>query len=160
MNVPEKEDNMPGKDDEKVIEWYRQLCEEEQSRDGIILQQFSLGMIVIGVLITAIIEVQKDSLKLSEWYVVGISLIGIFFLAILILYICHASNDKMSVGKARRKIEENWKLESKIDDLTFFREKKERPPYKSAIMWIKIFFGILFISWVIWLIYSICKATI
>lgn len=128
------------------VEWYRQLCEEERSRDGIILQQFSLGMIVIGVLITAIIEVQKDSLN---GYVVAISLIGIFFLAILILYICHASDDKMSARRARRKIEEHWKQERKIDDLTFFTEKKERPPYKSAIIWIKIFFTFFYILWII-----------
>ncbi|MDI6640541.1 MAG: hypothetical protein QMD78_06940 [Methanocellales archaeon] len=112
--------------DQKLKEWYKQLYEEERSRDSIILQQFSLGMIVIGVLISTMVMVQSSSIQCKTPYKAVISIIGIVFLSILTLYIHHASDDKMWARRQRIKIEDNWKkeIEKKLNSSIEFRPER------------------------------------
>jgi len=135
-------------DDQKLKEWYKQLYEEERSRDSIILQQFSLGMIVIGVLISAIVMVQSSNIQCKTPYKAVISVIGIVFLSILTLYIFHAGEDKMWARKQRKKIEKKWGLPI----------RENHPPHKSAIIWIEVFFILTIISWLIYLICILCSS--
>ncbi|MDI6860346.1 MAG: hypothetical protein QMC85_07615 [Methanocellales archaeon] len=147
--------NMQGVEgDQKLKEWYKQLYEEERSRDSIILQQFSLGMIVIGVLISTMVMVQSSSIQCKTFYQVGVSIIGIAFLFILTLYIRHASDDKLWARDKRVEIEERWG----------FIKEGDKPPYlcpcrTSAIKLIESFFEIIIIFWIgvaIYLIYVLC----
>ncbi len=133
---------MEKEEDQKVNKWYNQLYEEERSREGIILQQFSLGMIVMGVLINAIIAVQSSNLENKPTYIVAISIIGIIFLVILTVYIFRASEDKMWARNKRKELEEKWGIPI----------REARCCYLSAINMIKVFFVLIILSWVYYLL--------
>ncbi len=126
----------------KDLEEYKELGQEYRYRDQMMIQEFSLSMVAIGVVVNRLLGIETT----TRGFLV-VQVITALFIGILAFHLTHINQDRREALKQREQLREKLKFRK-----YHLGVSNMRPSAPRTMVW---FSYVLVVTWLIWIGISI-----